>query len=130
MKPELEKTISSLSFQELVESKDKIQAILDEQNEEEKNRLSEVFKELATKSGMSVDDIFKILNQGNKEKKTDKRASPKPKYYNPKDKSQTWSGRGKKPIWVREYLDDNEWQNGDDKEEMKTILEKILINQD
>jgi DNA-binding protein H-NS len=28
----------------------------------------------------------------------------KPKYRNPKNQSETWSGRGKKPHWVRELV--------------------------
>ena len=28
-----------------------------------------------------------------------------PKYANPEDKSQTWTGRGRKPLWVQAALD-------------------------
>lgn len=33
-----------------------------------------------------------------------KRAPVKPKYRNPADASATWSGRGQKPVWVKELL--------------------------
>lgn len=32
------------------------------------------------------------------------RAKIAPKYANPEDPSQTWTGRGRKPRWVQEYL--------------------------
>lgn len=34
-----------------------------------------------------------------------KAAKAAPKYANPKDPSQTWSGRGRRPAWVIEHLD-------------------------
>lgn len=34
-------------------------------------------------------------------KAADKRAKVAPKYRNPNDASQTWTGRGKSPIWVQ-----------------------------
>ncbi len=33
------------------------------------------------------------------------RSKVAPKYASPDDPSQTWSGRGRKPRWVQEYLD-------------------------
>lgn len=35
----------------------------------------------------------------------DRRAKVAPKYRNPDDPSTTWTGRGRKPVWVREFLD-------------------------
>ena len=32
------------------------------------------------------------------------RAKAKPKYRNPADPTQTWSGRGRKPLWINEAL--------------------------
>ena len=38
-------------------------------------------------------------------KKTRRRAKVTPKYQNPARKSETWSGRGRKPAWVQAILD-------------------------
>ena len=32
------------------------------------------------------------------------RSVVKPKYRNPNNKKETWSGRGRTPLWVRDYL--------------------------
>lgn len=48
-------------------------------------------------------------------------AAPKergvPKYRNPADERQTWSGKGRKPGWIQNYIDNN---GGD--------IERLLIN--
>ncbi|MFC6199416.1 H-NS histone family protein [Ponticaulis profundi] len=36
--------------------------------------------------------------------KTTKRATPAPKYRNPGNPEQTWSGRGRQPTWFREAI--------------------------
>ena len=38
-------------------------------------------------------------------KPADKRAKVAPKYRNPNDAAQTWTGRGKNPIWVQSLKD-------------------------
>lgn len=51
---------------------------------------------------------------------THEKGSVAPKYRHPEDHSKTWSGRGKRPVWITEYL------GGDD-----TKLSALLIeNQD
>jgi len=34
-----------------------------------------------------------------------KKAKPEPKYRHPSDPAKTWSGRGKKPLWLQSLLD-------------------------
>lgn len=64
------------------------------QNEKsEKDNLKKQMAALAADSGYSIDEI---LGTG---KSTAKRIV-KPKYQNPEDPSQTWSGRGRNPKWV------------------------------
>ena len=69
---------------------------------------------IAKDLGVSVDDL---LEEGKARKKTTARktatrkkkaAVRKPakiKYRNPQDASQTWTGRGKRPVWLREALE-------------------------
>ncbi len=40
-----------------------------------------------------------------KKKVAAKRGKVAPKYRNPEDSKATWTGRGKQPIWVRNYLE-------------------------
>lgn len=53
--------------------------------------------ELAAKEyGFSLDEVMEAGAKGSK---------GAPKYANPSDPSQTWTGRGRKPNWVIEALD-------------------------
>ncbi len=56
-------------------------------------------KELIKKHGYKPSEIFPALNTTNKPK-----TKVPPKYRNPKDAEQTWTGRGRKPNWVIEFL--------------------------
>jgi DNA-binding protein H-NS len=63
-----------------------------------KRKRSEAMKEIqavAKKHGISMDDIV-----GGKGKK----AKAAPKYANPSNASETWSGRGRQPAWYKEAL--------------------------
>lgn len=79
---------------ELIEKK-KAQALVDAKAEIEK---------IAAATGMSVEELLGL--KAGKTKKAG--AAKKPvadKYRNPKDYTQTWSGRGKRPRWLQEILD-------------------------
>jgi len=74
-------------------------------------------RELMEKNGISIADLTEALSvKGKKGRKPAKApAAAKPKYQSPSDPSLTWSGRGRKPKWVQEWID-----TGND-------LEKLLI---
>ena len=55
-------------------------------------------QEVARQHGLELSDLMK----GSKSKKA--ATSIAPKYMNPADNSQTWTGRGRKPRWVEEAL--------------------------
>jgi DNA-binding protein H-NS len=38
-------------------------------------------------------------------RKTGKRGKVAPKYRNPANESETWSGRGRQPIWVKDFVE-------------------------
>ena len=52
---------------------------------------------MATKAGFSIDELF------GKSKR--KRPPVAPKYRNPEKPSETWSGRGRQPLWIKEQLE-------------------------
>lgn len=61
-------------------------------------------EKIAADVGMSVEELLglqagKAARKGPKEKK-----AVAVKYRNPKDHTQTWSGRGKSPRWLQEIL--------------------------
>jgi len=55
--------------------------------------------EIADEYGVSLDDLMKSAAKGRAV-----RAKAAPKYRNPKDSSQTWAGRGRKPAWLEAEL--------------------------
>jgi DNA-binding protein H-NS len=67
--------------------------------EEEKQARQEL-KEVAQKYGFSLDEL--IAARGGT-KSSGSKGNSDPKYVNPDDPSKTWSGRGRKPAWVKEW---------------------------
>lgn len=95
--------ISKLSIKELQE----LQAIIPEEIksrmvQEKKAVLNEIV-ELAAKRGYKLDEL---LGQQDSApiKKNGTRKPAKIKYRSPDDSSLTWTGRGKKPVWVAAWL--------------------------
>ena len=87
--------ISNLSFDqlsELIKIASKLQA---NKKQEEKAALLETFKQQAKAKGMTLDEIVNV--------KASRKTVPA-KYRNPDDANQTWTGRGRKPLWVVDAL--------------------------
>ena len=61
----------------------------------------EKIKSIAAEYGLSADELKSL--SGNKP--VGKRGSVAPKYRDPKDSENTWTGRGRKPKWVEAFLD-------------------------
>ncbi|GIX35901.1 MAG: DNA-binding protein [Lysobacteraceae bacterium] len=55
---------------------------------------------MAREEGFTIEELFG--STGGRRGKVSKVA---PKYRNPADPSQTWTGRGKRPLWVQAHLD-------------------------
>jgi DNA-binding protein H-NS len=78
-------------------------------------------RDLMEKNEISVADLTEALAEQGKKGKAPKAKSPKgekartavkAKYRSPTDPSQTWTGRGRKPKWVQEWIDGgNELEN-------------------
>jgi len=66
---------------------------------ERKNKLREKLTALAAAEGFTIADLF-----GLGKARKGKRAAVAPKYKNPANSSQTWSGRGRQPAWYRDAV--------------------------
>jgi DNA-binding protein H-NS len=93
------KKLAEFSYKELCEIETSVIALKAKKQKTEAKDLANKLKALITDSGLSSDDVLPILNPKTKTTKS----KAKPKYQNPKDPSQTWSGRGKPPVWAKEY---------------------------
>ena len=78
---------------ELLEIMKQIPLELKKRDKTVKKDLREKMHKLAEDAGYSLDDILT-----NSKAKPSKKAEPK--YQNPDDPSATWSGRGRKPLWI------------------------------
>jgi DNA-binding protein H-NS len=83
--------LNSISMQELWALHEEIASILSTKMEAEKLRLQKRLEQLEGKTS---------------DKAPERRPYPKvyPKYRNPNPPHQSWSGRGKQPKWIREWL--------------------------
>ena len=84
--------LDKMPLKELTALHAKIQEAIDEKRVSERHEMRAKMEELARASGFSVAELF-----GRKGKNGSKGVA---KYRNPKDPSQTWTGRGRRPNWM------------------------------
>ena len=90
--------LENLSLKELRQlQKDVDAAITDFKDREKRKALAEV-EAFARERGLQPNDLASLLGRRGK------RTVGAPKYVNPADPSQTWTGRGRKPGWITEAL--------------------------
>src|SRR6476661_127047 len=86
--------LEKMSLKELLALETKIKSAIDEKRVSERADMRAKMEEMARASGFSVNELF-----GGRKGKGSKAAA---KYRNPKDPSQTWTGRGRRPNWMVE----------------------------
>ncbi|MDN0075117.1 H-NS histone family protein [Crenobacter sp. SG2303] len=90
--------IATLSYPELLDLKKQVEQRIHEIQGQEKTKAMQQIRELAKTYGLSVEEVLAKVS-GTARKPVEA------KYANPANPEQTWSGRGRKPVWVQEYLD-------------------------
>lgn len=93
-----------MNYEELKAHRDQIDALMQQKLEETKAELRSEFLERAQKFGLALSDIVGETRKARTVKNKSDRA---PKYANPSNPSETWSGRGgqkRAPAWVQEHL--------------------------
>ena len=86
--------LNKLNHQELVELQNKIAAVIGKKREQERAAVKEKISILAASAGFDVKDLLGASGRKGS------RGKVAIKYANPKDPSQTWTGRGRKPLWM------------------------------
>jgi len=106
-KPNFEKLNTDI----LLAYKQEIDKVLKARSREEqrKKKLAVRIRKMAEAEGMSLKEVLtagaaKAKAGGKRQKTAAKRGTVKPKYRNPADRKQTWTGRGRKPAWVAAHL--------------------------
>ena len=70
-----------------------IETEIERRNAEAKRQALVQMKELAASVGMTIQEVMAYTAA--------KKTKGQPKYQNPTDPSQTWTGRGKRPAWIK-----------------------------
>lgn len=91
--------LSKLSLAELPALLNTVQTEISRRENEEKANAKKQIMELAKSYGLSLDDVLSKVT-------TAARKPVEAKYKNPNDESQTWTRRGRKPVWVQALLDE------------------------
>jgi len=91
--------IDKFSYADLIELKSEIEAVIAERRAEEQAKLQAKMAEIAAAAGFELDEVMPVKRSSGRPPAT-KRGKVAPKYRNPKDPSQTWTGRGRQPNWL------------------------------
>jgi DNA-binding protein H-NS len=102
--------LKGMTRKELEKLKTDIDKALLRAEETEKKEALQAAEKAAKAVGYSLAELGDVAtgktSKAAKPKKSlDARAKVAPKYKNPRDLSQTWSGRGRKPMWVEAHLE-------------------------
>ena len=87
--------LANMSFAELHELKQKLDQEIGSRQKEEKANAKKKILQIARLHGLSLEELTSSPKE---------RAPVAPKYANPVDKSQTWTGRGRQPVWMAQAL--------------------------
>lgn len=93
--------IDNLEITELEELTKRAKVLIEKKQREKVNAAYNQVLEIAAEVGMSLNELIEYGAQ--RQHITEKRTVA-PRYANPADKTQTWTGRGKQPRWVVEIL--------------------------
>ena len=92
--------LDKMSVKELMALEVELQAAIVARKHDERVEVKEKLQALAEKSGFSVDELFGKGRRSNGGKGT-----VAPKYRNPANSSETWTGRGRMPLWIKALTD-------------------------
>jgi DNA-binding protein H-NS len=98
--------IRNMSHSQLTDLIQRARARQDELARDKAARLRAKISEMVKAEGFAIEDVFggSATRRGAAKRGAPKR-KVKPKYRNPADPAQTWSGRGKRPRWFSAALD-------------------------
>ena len=83
--------VDRMTVKELLDLEAKVQTAIALARQRERAAVMQEMTALAEKHGFTLREIFGGRGKGK---------SVAPKYANPDDPSQTWAGRGRKPLWL------------------------------
>ncbi|SIN78862.1 DNA-binding protein H-NS [Vannielia litorea] len=99
-------SLKGMSRKELEKLKADVDKALEKAAEEDKKAAMVAAEKAARAHGFSLDELTGATPKRGRKPGAKKASGPKgaPKYANPADKSQTWTGRGRQPAWIKDGL--------------------------
>lgn len=94
--------LNNLSIEELEAVIAEARELIERRREQAVARARADIERIAAGTGLSLEDL---LGMGKSRARTPVRKTVADKYRNPRDSSQSWSGRGKRPRWLQEQLE-------------------------
>lgn len=91
--------LNDMSLEELINLQKEVEKTIINKQKQKKQTLLNDFKRQAAELGMSLDEVM-----GTAKKSRTAGAKVAPKYRNPENANETWTGRGRQPKWVVEQL--------------------------
>lgn len=106
MTKEIEKTLEKMELTDLIAAQNAVADLIKQKHKEQKSKLFEQFQSIAKEYNLVLTDVSWGDDDGRKKRATVKVGKKRyvPKYVNPNDEAQTWTGLGRQPAWVREQL--------------------------
>lgn len=93
--------IDDLGINELEELTKRAQALIEKKQRAKIDDAYNQLLEIAQSVNMTLEEL---IEYGTTQAKTTEKRSVAPRYINPNDSTQTWTGRGKQPRWVVDAL--------------------------
>lgn len=120
--------LTKLSDSDLRKLNKRVEAELKKRDAGARRELLKKMQRMAADHGMSLEDVVGKASPAAKpgpkpaakpaRQSKAKGSTVAPKYRNPEDATMTWTGRGRKPLWVQKALDEGK------------SLDELLIKQD
>ena len=98
----MDHNLNEMSRKDLEKLRKEIDEALSTVSQRERKAALEAAERAAAEHGFSLADLADSASKGKKSK-----TKNPPKYRNPDDQSQTWSGRGRQPQWIKDALAEN-----------------------
>jgi DNA-binding protein H-NS len=92
--------LEKLGLMELQELELRVEKAIAEARLKERSELKSEIEQMVADRGFTMSEIFSTTRGGAKGR------TVAPKYANPEDPTQTWTGRGRKPNWLVEKIDE------------------------
>lgn len=96
--------ISKLTTKELQDLLKRIPEEINKRQQQEKSKLLDDITQIASKRGYSIRELIGKAPRSVKGTKARARKPVAVKYRHPQQANLTWTGRGRKPHWVTEWL--------------------------